>query len=210
VGQHLNFQHRFSDVIEEVTYHCIWTIISVAVILCDYRILLERGIPYTLKSANKQLMHTFRHFVVSLPSRFYTLAQIFVFDVNIYSSSLRLIFKSDPVVSHLPANHRQYFILALSLPFRWHRVSFVFKYLYHVKIVIFHASDIILKSLLFYRNISRTEDFRNRYLYLLKVVEKIRCLRPTCIILRKSKWFEQNGLLLKGRLVNRNRSFWET
>ena len=126
MGQHLNFQHHFSDVIQEVTYHCIWTIISVAVILCDYRILLERGIPYRLKSANKQLMHTFRHFVVSLPSRFYTLAQIFVFDVNIYSSSLiRLIFKSDPVVSHLPATHRQYFILALSLPFRWHCVSFV-------------------------------------------------------------------------------------
>ena len=38
----------------------------------------------------KKLMHTFLHFVVSLQSRFYTLhmALIFVFDVNIYSSSL--------------------------------------------------------------------------------------------------------------------------
>jgi hypothetical protein len=62
-------------------------------------------------------MHTFLHFVVSLQSRFYTLAMIFVFDMNIYSSSLRL-FKSDPVESLLPATHRQYFILVLSLLFR--------------------------------------------------------------------------------------------
>jgi hypothetical protein len=54
---------------------------------------------------------------VSLQSIFYTLALIFVFDVNIYSSCSRL-FKSDPVVSLLPATHRQLFILALSLPFR--------------------------------------------------------------------------------------------
>ena len=69
-------------------------------------------------------MHTFLHFFVSLQSRFYTLALIFVFDVNIYSSSLRL-FKSDPVVSLVPATHRQYFILVLSLLFRWLRVTFV-------------------------------------------------------------------------------------
>jgi hypothetical protein len=50
---------------------------------------------------------------------------IFVFDVNIYSYSLRL-FKIDPVgVSVLPATNRQYFILALSLPLRWLRVTFV-------------------------------------------------------------------------------------
>jgi hypothetical protein len=61
--------------------------ISYGVILCDKRILLERGMPYTLKSPNKQLVHTFLHFVVSLQNRFYTLALIFVFDVNIYSSS---------------------------------------------------------------------------------------------------------------------------
>jgi hypothetical protein len=36
-------------------------------------------------------MHTFIQFVVSL-YRFYTLALIFVFDVNIYSSSLRLLY----------------------------------------------------------------------------------------------------------------------
>ena len=69
-------------------------------------------------------MHIFLHFVVSLQSRFYTLALIFVFDVNIYSSSLRL-FKIDPVVSVLPATNRQYFILALSLPLRWLRITFV-------------------------------------------------------------------------------------
>jgi hypothetical protein len=39
MGQHLHFQHSFWDVIQEVTYHCIWTIISVGVILCDKRIL---------------------------------------------------------------------------------------------------------------------------------------------------------------------------
>jgi hypothetical protein len=65
---------------------------------------LERGLAYTLKSPNKQLMPTFLHFVLSLShSRFYTLALIFVFDVNIYSSSLRL-FKIDPVVSLLPTD----------------------------------------------------------------------------------------------------------
>ena len=40
-----------------------------------------------LKSPNKQLTHTFLHFVVSLQGRFYTLA-ISVFYVDIYSSSL--------------------------------------------------------------------------------------------------------------------------
>ena len=106
-------------------YHCILTIISVGVILCNKRILLERGLPYTLKSPNKQLMHTFLHFVVSLQSRFYTLALVFVFDMNIYSYSLRL-FKIDPVVSLLLATNPQYFTLALSLPSRClcHHVGF--------------------------------------------------------------------------------------
>ena len=31
----------------------------------------------------------------------------------------------DPVVSLQPATHRQYFMLALSLPLRWLRVTFV-------------------------------------------------------------------------------------
>ena len=31
----------------------------------------------------------------------------------------------DPVVILQPANHRQYFMLALSLPLRWLRVTFV-------------------------------------------------------------------------------------
>jgi hypothetical protein len=74
------------------------------------------------KSSNKQLMHTFLHFVVSLQSIFYTLGLIFVFDVNIYPYSLRL-FKIDPVVSLLPATIRQYFILALSSPLRCLRVT---------------------------------------------------------------------------------------
>jgi hypothetical protein len=90
----------------------------------DKRILLERRLPYTLKSPNKQLMHTFLHFVVSLQSRFYTLTLVFVFDMNIYSPSLRL-FKIHPVVSLLLAINRQYFTLALSLPLRWLRITFV-------------------------------------------------------------------------------------
>jgi hypothetical protein len=65
----------------------------------------------------------------------------FVFDVNIYSPSLRL-FKIDPVVSVLPATNRQYFILAMSLPLRWLRVTFVLIHLDRVKRVIFQASDI--------------------------------------------------------------------
>jgi hypothetical protein len=82
---------------------------------------------------------------------------------------------------------------------------FCFKYLDRVKIVIFQASDcshedLALTSLWFYRNIARTEYFRWRYLYILKVVDKICCLRPTRIRLHNSKWFEQNGLLSKGRL----------
>ena len=79
--------------------------------------LLERGVLYTLKSPNKQLTHTYLHFTVSLQGRFYTLAPISVFYVNIYSSSLAL-FKIALVVSLLPATHRQYFILVLSLVLR--------------------------------------------------------------------------------------------
>ena len=84
-------------------------------------------------------MHTFLHFVVSLQSRFYTLALIFVFDVNIYSSSLRL-FKIDPVVSllaDLAATNRQYFILVFSLPLRWLRITFVLNTLIALKELFF-------------------------------------------------------------------------
>jgi hypothetical protein len=90
-------------------------------------------------------MHTFLHFVVSLHSIFYTLGLIFVFDVNIYSYSLRL-FKIDPVVSVLAATIRQYFILALSLPLRWLRVTFVLNTL------------IALKEL-FFRPVTKLKDF---------------------------------------------------
>ena len=57
---------------------------------------------YTLKSPNIRLIHIFLPFVVSLQSRLYTLALIFVFDLDIYSSRLRL-FKIYPLVSYLPA-----------------------------------------------------------------------------------------------------------
>jgi hypothetical protein len=124
MGQHSNFQHSFWDVIQEVTYHCIWTIISVDVILRDKWILLGKGLPYTLKSPNKQLMDTFLYFFVRLHSRFYTFVLFFAFNVYIYSSSLKL-FMIDPVVSLQPATHQQYFMLPLSLPLRWLRVTVV-------------------------------------------------------------------------------------
>ena len=76
------------------------------------------GTLYTFRSSNKQLNHRFLHFVVSLQSKFYTLAPTFVFDVNIYFSSSRLL-TIDPSLSLLQAIHRQYLILALSLPLRW-------------------------------------------------------------------------------------------
>ena len=53
-----------------------------------------------------------------------------------------MLFKSDPVVSLLPATIRQYFVLALSLPLRWLHVTFVLTDLDRVKRVIFQASDI--------------------------------------------------------------------
>jgi hypothetical protein len=81
-------------------------------------------------------MYTFLHFVVSLQSRFYTLGLIFVFDVTIYSYSLRLC-KIDPVVRVLPATNRQYFILALSWLLRWLRVTFVLNTLIALKELFF-------------------------------------------------------------------------
>ena len=70
-------------------------------------------------------MHSFPHFAVRLKSTFYTMAKIFAFDANIYRSSSRL-FKIDLVISLEPETHRQYVILALSLPLRWLRVSCFF------------------------------------------------------------------------------------
>ena len=81
-------------------------------------------------------MYTFLHFIVSLQSILYTLGLIFVFDVTIYSYNLRL-FKIDPVVSVPPATNRQYFILVLSLPLRWLRVTFVLNTLIALKELFF-------------------------------------------------------------------------
>ena len=53
-----------------------------------------------------------------------------------------------------------------------------------------------LTSLWFCRDITRNKDFRQRYLCLLEIVDKICCLRPTRIRLHNSKWFKQNGRLL--------------
>jgi hypothetical protein len=93
-------------------------------------------------------------------------------------------------------------VFAVTLASRY----FCFKHFDRVKRVIFQASDIAksISVLLIFKDIARTEDFRKRYLYLLKVVDEICCLRTTRIKLNNLKWFEQNDLLLKGRLVNRN------
>ena len=120
MDQHSNFQHSFWDVFQELTYHYIWPIWPVGVILCDKRILLERGLPYALKSPNKQLVYAFLHFVASLKCRFYTFTLIFVSEVNIYPYSLRLL-KVDPVVSRLLATNRQYFsILKSNMMKHWY------------------------------------------------------------------------------------------
>ena len=74
--------------------------------MCDKQMLLQIGLPHTLKSSNKQLMHEFPHFVVRLKSRFCTLVLIFIFDVNMYSSRLRL-FMTESAISLLPATHGQ-------------------------------------------------------------------------------------------------------
>ena len=76
-----------------------------------------------INKLNKQLMHTFAHFFARLKTRFCTLASTFVFDVNIYSSSLRL-FKTDNAMSSTSNPYGQYIILALSWPLRWLRVTF--------------------------------------------------------------------------------------
>ena len=138
-GNHLNFQHSFWGVIQKVTNHCMWAITLVGVFLRDKLILLGRKLPYTLKSANKQLTHAFLHFVASLQRRFYTLGQISVLYVNIYSSSLRL-FKTDLLVSLLSATHGQCLILVLCLPSGWLRVTFVLNTLIALR-VIFQGSD---------------------------------------------------------------------
>jgi hypothetical protein len=82
--------------------------------------------------------------------------------------------------------HR-YFILALSLPL----ITFVLNTLIALKDFFFstvtYQNDLALTSLLFYRVTARTKDFRKRYLYLPKVVEKRCCLRPTSIKLHNSK-----------------------
>ena len=176
-----------------------WTITLDGVILCDKRILLERELPYTLKSANKHLTHAFLHFVASLQRIFYTLAPISVLYVNIYSSSLRL-FKTDLLVSLLSATHGQCLILVLCLSLSWLRVTFVLNTLMALKELFFRPVTwrkyLGLTSLWFCRDIARNKDFRQRYLCLPEVVDKICCLRSTRIRLHNSKWFKQNGLLL--------------
>ena len=97
-----------------------------------------RDDPYTLKSPNKKLTHTFVQFVKRLQSRFYTLALISKSYVNIYCSSLR-VFKIDLVVSLLSATNRQSFILVLSLLLLWLRVTFVLNTLIGLKKLFFHG-----------------------------------------------------------------------
>jgi magnesium-transporting ATPase (P-type) len=142
MGQHSNFQHSFWDVVQEVTYHCIWTMISVGVILRDKRILSRRGLPYTLKSPNKQLMHTFLYFVVSLQSIFYTFVLFFVFNVYIYSSSLIKVIYDWSCRKSSTSNPSTIFhvsvVFALTLASRY----FCFKYHDCFKRVIYQASDI--------------------------------------------------------------------
>ena len=136
-------------------------------------------------------MHTFLHFVVSLQSRFYTLALVFIFDMNIYSPSFKVILDSSCRKS---STSNQSTIFHFSVVFAVNTLAshyFCSKYLDRVKLVIFQASDIAkrlsINALVIYRDIARTEDFRRRHLNLLKVVDKICCLRATRIRLHNSK-----------------------
>ena len=138
MDQHLNFQHSFRDVIQEITSLHLNYYISWCYTVREANIIGKRASIYV--EITKE-MYTFLHFVVTLQSRFYTLGLIFVFDVTIYSYSLRL-FKIDPVVSVLPETNRQYLILALSLPLRWLRVTFVLNTLIALKELFFRPSDI--------------------------------------------------------------------
>ena len=71
MGEHLNFQHMQSlrRNLRGNSSFCLNYHLSVGVVLCGKRKLLERGLLYTL-------MHTFLHFIVSLQNRFYALALI--------------------------------------------------------------------------------------------------------------------------------------
>ena len=71
---------------------------SVGVILHNKRTSFERGLLYRFRSLCEQLYRRFLHFIVSLQSKFYSLAPTFVFDVNIYFSSSRLL-TIDPYLS---------------------------------------------------------------------------------------------------------------
>jgi hypothetical protein len=66
------------------------------------------------------------------PAYTLTVSVMFVFDVNIYSSSLRLL-KIEPVVCPLAATNRQSLILELTLPLRWLRITFVLNTLIALK-----------------------------------------------------------------------------
>jgi hypothetical protein len=55
-----------------------------------------------------------------------------------------------------------------------------------IKRIIFQASDMAKRLsinflAILYRDIAKTEDFRKRYLYHIRVADKICCLRPTRI-----------------------------
>ena len=114
---------------------------SVGVIPYNKRTSFERGLLYTFRPSNKQLNHRFLLFVVSLQSKFYTLAPTFVFDVNIYFSTSRLL-TIDPSLSLLQVITSTifYFSTAFAVTLAW-RYS-CFTYVDFVKRVIIQASDI--------------------------------------------------------------------
>ena len=93
---------------------------------------LKEGFYIRLDHQINSIIFRFLHFVVSLQSKFYSLAPTFVFDVNIYFSSSRLL-TIDPSLSLLQAIHRQYLILALSLPLRWLSATLVLSTLISLK-----------------------------------------------------------------------------
>ena len=81
------------------------------VLVCEISEYNLKGLPYTLKSPNKQFTHSLSSSGKFTEQILYfkIIAPISVFYVKISSSSLRL-FTIDPFVSFLPATHQQFLL----------------------------------------------------------------------------------------------------
>ena len=125
--------------------------------------------------------------------------------LSFYLSSLDMLMMHT-IISLQEATHRQFSILALSLPLPSLRVRIVLSTLTTLKEIFLRPvvwrKDLEITSLRFYRKIARTKDFRKGYLEQHKVVEKNSCLRPVSKIFHNSNGFKENDIFLQWRLRN--------